>query len=203
MKLKTLLATLFVSQLVAMETQSSQIIGDGVHGTLNVLNSALTIVRETLANDYLCGSLVIQVPHDWKIVNVRVNYGSIQNQFQFSQDPDDSDLYFPNDFGGNLLEIRQSTGILISSRLYPLNYPIDIDLKLAQKGQFNEVSYRVTKRVCNFLQVGGVEVTHTDGNPVHYNIINPVQDDTTWIIHRLNSCYFTPAYLLIPATFSG
>ena len=188
MRLKNLLAALVISQVVAISQSSAN-------------ESFAEVLSEQLeANDYLCGSLTVQVPYDWKIVNVRVNQGSIQNQFQFSQDDSDSSLYLPkeNKQGGNLLQIRQSTGISGYSRTYVTSYPIDIDLTLAQDGLFNEVTYRITKNVCNAIQVGDVEVTHTSGNPVNYKLINSEQDDTTGLVHKLSSRFYTPAYLVLP-----
>ncbi len=167
-----------------------------VNAAADATNAA---VNATKANDYLCGSLVVLIADGWKITQIEMKQGTIQNQFQFRKTDDENKFYKPNGLGDNLLHVRQSTGYTNISRVYLKNHAIDFVLTITQDAGINEVNYSVKKSVCNGYKVGEVEITQISGNEVPYHLQRPEQDDTTWKVHWLSSRFFTPAYLLIPA----
>ena len=152
------------------------------------------------ANDYLCGTLSIQVPEGYRIQTVEVRHGSIQNQEYFVQEEGGS-FFHPNEFGTQSLLIKQGTGFLSYSRLYLRSYPIDFDLTLTD-GQY-ESSYTITKGTCNAVQLGRVSLEHNGGQPLAYHLIQSQRDDVTWAVHGIDSAYFTPAFLTIPISSSS
>ena len=186
-----LLSTSFVG--VQASNEPTEILIDT---TVDVTNAA---IEATQANDYLCGSLVVQLADGWKIIEIGLEQGTIQNQFQFRKTNAEDEFYKPIGLGDNLLHVRQSTGYTHVSRVYLKSYSIDFVLTIAQDAGINEVTYRVQKSVCNGYKVGSVEMTHIRGNEVASHIQQSEQDDTTWKVHWLSSRFFTPAYLLIPA----
>ncbi|WP_422139046.1 hypothetical protein [Endozoicomonas sp. ALC020] len=158
-----------------------------------------SITKPYQANDFLCGSIIVEVKDGWSIEQVRLNKGTIQNQFQFAEQQT-KELFFPTQLGGGLLHVRQSTGVNEFTRLYPFSDPVDFELTVSQAGQVNQTKYRITKGICSEIKLGEVKVELKEGNDISYYVQPVVQDDTTgrfWQAWRFE--YYTPAYMVIPS----
>ncbi len=173
--------------------------GSGYEADDVVSGSLDEVITANSTNDYLCGSLILQLTSGWFIQSLFLKHGTIQNQFQFEPVSGGKKRFRPTGFGNTLLHVRQPTGYLAYSNLYPSGYPIDFLLTVVQAGGVNETSFRIRKKTCNIAALGEVELSQLTGNPLSYHLQNSERDDTTTIFHWFDSAFFTPAYLVMPA----
>ena len=185
---------------VILETRDSESDSDSDNkeDQIRIIDGLFRVTQDLInANDYVCGSVNIQVQGDWKIKSVKVHEGTIQNQFQFRDNG--RSTFKPKFENTRFIQVKQATGYTDTARTYVFTHPIDVDVTLVQIDGANETTYRVQKGTCNAVQLGKVKMKFLDGIDLPYFIRQSERDDQTWFVHSIRSEYYTPANILIPS----
>ncbi len=150
------------------------------------------------ANQFHCGSMIVELQDDWSIVSLNIKKGSLQNARLYQQKEGEESAFVPKFANTTLAHIKQAIDDGKVEKLSIMDFPLEAEMVIAQPHGSNITTLHLTKGVCNALQTGSVSVTLKAGNPMNITVYQSERDSHSKLTDLHKKANYTPAYVLLP-----
>ncbi|KEI70381.1 hypothetical protein GV64_06240 [Endozoicomonas elysicola] len=150
------------------------------------------------ANQFHCGSMIVELQEDWSIVSIDIKKGSLQNARLYQQKEGDESAFVPKFANTTLAHFKQAIDDGKVEKLSIMEFPLEAEMVIAQPHGSNITTFHLTKGVCNALQTGQTSVTLKAGNPMSITVYQSERDSHSKLTDLHKKANYTPAYVLLP-----
>ena len=150
------------------------------------------------ANQFHCGSMIVELQEDWSIVSLDIRKGSLQNARLYQQKEGEESVFIPKFADTKMVHLKQAIDDGKVEKLSIMDFPLEAEIVIAQPHGSNLTTFLLTKGVCNTVQTGSASVTLKAGNPMNITVYQPERDSHSKLTDLHKKANYTPAYVLMP-----